>query len=109
MGDDEGGGTAQEIYVLDKEFAWVPALLVEQGKDTAKVRIPQYKDEPSIVNDGGKTATGWKDETVKLKNYPNQQMPMANMLNGKLNLQADMCNLPYLHEVRRTKESFQVK
>jgi hypothetical protein len=101
MGDKgDGGDTLTEVYVLDKEFAWVPARLMLQEKDTAKVSIPQYPEEALILNDGGKGASGWREETVKLKNYPGGQLPLANMAGTELNVKEDMCDLPFLHEVR---------
>jgi hypothetical protein len=100
MGDKDEGGSGTEVYVLDKTHAWIPARLLEQGKDTARVSIPEYPEEAKIIHDGGAGATGWREETVKLKNYPGGQLPLANMAGTELNAKEDMCDLPFLHEVR---------
>jgi len=99
--DEGGGATSNNVYVLDKEYAWIPAQLLEQSGDTAKVRIPQYSEEEKIICDGGASATGWKEESVKLKVYPGKTLPLQNVDKaGKLNLKEDMVDLPFLHEVR---------
>jgi hypothetical protein len=91
---------AVNVYIRDDTFAWVPARLLEQTKDTAKVSIPQYPNEESILSDGGEGASGFKDAVVKLKDYPNNTIPLQNTNKaGKLAEVDDMCDLPYLHEV----------
>uniref|UniRef100_A0A7S3P970 Myosin motor domain-containing protein n=1 Tax=Amphora coffeiformis TaxID=265554 RepID=A0A7S3P970_9STRA len=97
---DSGGAeaTSSGVYVLDKEFAWIPARLIDQTGDTAKVSIPTYADEASILTDGGKGAKSWREETVSLKHYPGKALPLQNMLNGSLNEKEDMVDLPFLHE-----------
>jgi hypothetical protein len=91
---------AVNVYIRDDEFAWVPARLLEQSKDTAKVSIPQYDAEEQILSDGGDGATGFKDAVIKLKDYPNRTIPLQNTgKTGKLKEVDDMCDLPYLHEV----------
>ena len=92
--------TSSGVYVLDKEFAWVPARLIEQSGDKATVSIPTYADEASILTDGGKGAKSWREETVSLKHYPGKTLPLQNMKNGQLNEKEDMVDLPFLHEVR---------
>lgn len=98
---DAGGAeaTSSGVYVLDKEFAWIPARLIDQSGDQAKVSIPTYPDEASILTDGGKGAKSWREETVNLKHYPGKALPLQNMLNGQLNEKEDMVDLPFLHEV----------
>ena len=91
--------TSSGVYVLDKEFAWVPARLIEQDGEKATVSIPTYADEASILTDGGKGAQSWREETVSLKHYPGKALPLQNMLNGQLNEKEDMVDLPFLHEV----------
>jgi hypothetical protein len=99
MGDD-GAATANNVYIRSDEFAWIPARLVEQDKDTAKVAVPQYDTEEQILSDGGKGATGFKSAVVKLKDYPGRALPMQNTgADGCLKEVDDMCDLPYLHEV----------
>lgn len=96
---ETGDANTSGVYVLDKEFAWVPAKLIEQTGDTAKVSIPTYADEASILTDGGKGAQSWREETVSLKHYPGQALPLQNLQNGVLNEKEDMVDLPFLHEV----------
>ena len=99
-GGDGGGGTANNVYIRSDEFAWIPARLVEQDKDTAKVAIPQYESEEFIASDGGKAAVGFKSAIVKLKDYQNRSLPLQNVgKDGKLKEVDDMVDLPYLHEV----------
>ena len=102
MGKDAGSAeaTSSGVYVLDKEFAWVPARLIEQSGEKATVSIPTYEDEASILTDGGKGAKSWREETVNLKHYPGKTLPLQNMVNGQLNEKQDMVDLPFLHEVR---------
>jgi hypothetical protein len=101
----EGGGagaTSSNVYVLDREFGWIPARLVEQSGDSAKVSIPSYPSEEKILCDGGKGATAWKEDTVKLKFYPGKTLPLQNVDKaGNLLEKEDMVDLPFLHEVRK--------
>jgi len=85
---------------MDKELAWVPARLIEQSGDKATVSIPTYADQASILSDGGKGAQSWREETIKLKHYPGQTLPMQNVDKaGVLIEKEDMVDLPFLHEV----------
>lgn len=102
--DKGGAATANEVYVLDKNFAWVPARLVETNGDKAKVSIPQYSDEEKIASDSGKAATSWTEKEVSLKHYPGKSLPLQNIKNGVLNVKEDMVDLPYLHEVSSKRE-----
>ena len=99
---DKSGGasTSNNVYVLDKEFAWMPARLVSQDGEKATVSIPTYADEASILSDSGKAAKSWREETVSLKHYPGKTLPLQNLLkSGGLNEKEDMVDLPFLHEV----------
>ena len=99
--EDGGSGTSQNVYVMDKKFAWIPAQVKEMNGDTVTVRIPEYEDEAAIASDGGKSATGWREEQVKVKHYPGKALPMQNVdKNGQLTTVDDMVDLPFLHEVR---------
>jgi hypothetical protein len=101
MGKSDKGTTGNHVYIMHKEYAWIPALLLEQGKDEAKVSIPQYSEEAKILTDGGHGSTGYKDETIKLKHYPGKVIPLANVDKGGMLIEKeDMVDLPYLHEVR---------
>lgn len=94
----EGGGN--DIYIRSDEYAWIPARLVEQDKNTAKVAIPQYESEEFIMSDGGKAAVGFKSAIVKLSDYVNQVLPLQNVnSSGSLKEVDDMVDLSYLHEV----------
>jgi hypothetical protein len=84
---------------MDKDFAWVPAELLDTNGEVARVKIHEYDDEAKIISDGGKTAKRTREEQVKLKNYPGKALPLQNMLGDKLNLKDDMVDLPFLHEV----------
>lgn len=100
------GATSNNVYILDKEFAWIPARVLEQSGDTAKVSIPVYASEAAILSDGGKGAKSWKEDTVKLKHYPGKALPLQNVNNaGELQEKEDMVELPFLHEV---SEPYQV-
>jgi myosin-5 len=99
MADDGGGAQANNVYIRSDEFAWVPARLVEQDKETAKVAIPQYEAEEFIASDGGAAAVGFKSAVVKLKDYPGRMLPLQNCgKDGTLTEVDDMVDLPYLHE-----------
>ena len=95
----EGNATSSGVYILDKEFAWIPANLIEQTADKARVNVPVYDEEAKILTDGGKGAKSWREETVSLKNYPGKALPLQNIKNGVLNEKEDMVDLPFLHEV----------
>jgi hypothetical protein len=98
--DDGGSGTSQNVYVMDKKFAWIPAQVKEMNGETAVVRIPEYEDEAAIASDAGKSAKSWREEQVKVKNYPGKSLPMQNVdKNGQLTIVEDMVDLPFLHEV----------
>ena len=95
-----GQGGGNDIYIRSDEYAWIPARLVEQDKNTAKVAIPQYESEEFIMSDGGKAAVGFKSAIVKLSDYVNQVLPLQNVnSSGSLKEVDDMVDLSYLHEV----------
>mmetsp|Transcript_102334 Transcript_102334/g.153344 ORF Transcript_102334/g.153344 Transcript_102334/m.153344 type:complete len:1158 (+) Transcript_102334:210-3683(+) len=98
MGDG-AGSTSNNVYIRSDEFAWIPARLVEQDKDTAKVAVPQYESEEFIMSDGGANAVGFKSAIVKLKDYPSKTLPLQNCGgDGCLREVDDMVDLTYLHE-----------
>ena len=100
MGDGDGDGGSNDVYIRSEEFAWVPARLVQQDKTTAKVAIPQYDSEELIISDGGKGAVGFKSAIVKLNDYMANVLPLQNVgPDGSLKEVDDMVDLPYLHEV----------
>ena len=96
----KGSGVSNNVYIRSDEYAWIPARLVEQDKDTAKVAIPQYASEEEIMSDGGKNAVGFKSAIVKLKDYQGRALPLQNCdSDGVLKEVDDMVDLPYLNEV----------
>jgi hypothetical protein len=106
MGKDKGEKKDTFVYVHDKEFAWVPARLIETKGDKAVVSIPKYANEQAIVSDGGRSGKGVEERTVNLKDYPHKVLPLQNV-DGKGNLHqyADMVHLPYLHEVSHCSQA----
>ena len=106
--DDGGGATSNNVYIMDKKFAWVPARLVEMQGDKAIVSVPMYEDESKILSDGGKGAKSWKEDKVSLKHYPGMALPMQNVdKSGNLSMVDDMVDLSFLHEVRSIQQ-FQI-
>lgn len=89
--------TANNVYVLDKQYAWVPARLEGVEGDKARVQVARFADEDSIMTD--KDVKGWEPQTVNLKHYPGKTLPLQNVRGGVLNEKEDMVDLPYLHEV----------
>jgi hypothetical protein len=89
------------VFIKDSQYAWVPATLIKSDSDKATVSVPQYKDEQSIVCDGGRHASSKEEKVIKLKDYPHKVLPLQN-IDGNNNMPeyADMVQLPYLHEVR---------
>ncbi len=103
-----GGAVANNVYIRSDEFAWIPARLVEQDKETAKVAIPQYESEEFIMSDGGKGAIGFKSAIVKLKDYQGRALPLQNCgSDGTLKEVDDMVDLPYLHEVSYMEQMYE--
>jgi myosin V len=89
------------VYILDKEFCWVPALLVEQSKDKATVAVTDYKSETEITGSNDPPpGRSTKTVTVQLKDYPNGALPLQNVSANDHNVQpvADMIDLSFLHE-----------
>jgi len=92
--------TSNHVYVRSKEYAWVPARLLEAVGTTATVSIPHYKDEQSIQSDGGRGAKRFEKATVELSDYPAGALLLQNVdEEGHLKEVEDMVDLPFLHEV----------
>ena len=70
------------------------------------MEVPLYKDEQSMICDGGRSSKDSEQRVVKLKEYPNKVLPLQN-LDGNNNMPefSDMVMLPYLHEVRLQNDS----
>lgn len=87
------------VFLKDPDYAWIPAKMIRSSGNKADVQIPQYKDEQSIVCDGGKTATKVIDAEVNLKDYNRGVLPMQNVDEaGEIKTFPDMVELPFLHE-----------
>ena len=89
------------VYIRSEEHAWVPARLLKSDGKSATVVVQKYKDEQEMILNSPKT-TGItvRLETVALKDYESNVLPMQNVDDrGKLGDYEDMVNLPYLHEV----------
>lgn len=97
-----GEKAGADIFVKDKELAWVPARLLSQTADKAQISVASYSDEFDI-DLGGKGASKWTDQTVNLKDYAEygKQLPLQNT-----QVIDDMVDLPYLHEVCLRSWSF---
>ena len=100
MGKKEAASTTL-CYIKDADYAWVPAILSKTDGDKAYVQVPQYRDEQSIMSDGGRASKGEPiEKVVSLKDYAHNVLPLQNVdKNGCLTEHADMVKLPYLHEV----------
>jgi hypothetical protein len=97
----KGEKSTTYVYIRDKDFAWRPAILEETKGDKAIVSVPDYKDEQSMFSDGGRGAKTSSQQTVDLKQYQANVLPLQNVdAQGQLAEYADMVKLPYLHEVR---------
>jgi hypothetical protein len=90
-----GEKSGADVFIKDKELAWVPARLLDQTAEKATVSVASYSDELEITM-GGRGADSWSDKVVNLKDYAEfgKQLPLQN--NKVLD---DMVDLPYLHEV----------
>lgn len=101
--DATDAATANFVYLRSVQHGWIPAKVVEQDdekSDQVVVKIPIYKNEKLIVSDGGKSAQRFKKETISLKDYSNQALPLQNVdEHGKLLVVDDMVDLAFLHEV----------
>ena len=90
-----------QVYILDKDHAWRPAILDDTKGDKAFVTVPEYPDEQSMMSDGGRAAKKGSQVTLDLKQYPHKVLPLQNVdAQGNLTMFPDMVKLPYLHEVR---------
>ena len=63
------------------------------------VQVPSFARQEDIQSDG--RATGHVEQTILLKDYPGQTLPLQNVdEQGVLQQVEDMVDLPFLHEVR---------
>jgi hypothetical protein len=97
----KGGGESSYVFIRDPEYAWIPATQLANDGKKAKVSIPRYSDEQSIVCDGGAGAQTSEEAEVNLKDYNKGLLPAQNVDGaGHLKPFADMVQLTFLHEVR---------
>lgn len=93
--------TASPVFIMDPEFGWRPAKMIDQQGDFAIVEVPIYKSERQMDCDGGRAAKETEKLKVNLKDYAHKVLPLQNVdSNGNLMVFPDMVRLPYLHEVR---------
>ena len=98
-----GGGKESLVFIRDPEYAWIPCTKVGGDAKKARVKVPQYPDEQSVLCDGGKGSKGYEEEEVLLNDYHRGVLPMQNVDgSGMLRPFPDMVELPFLHEVRPT-------
>ena len=103
--------TDQHVYIKHKDFAWIPAQLIDHDvtKKKATVTHLEYESESQILVDGGKRPTRSVTVTVNLKDYPNESLPLQNIAvdgsggsrsnNGTtIKVVKDMIELSFLHE-----------
>ena len=101
MGGGSGGKEAF-VFIRDPEYAWIPCTKIGGDSKKALVKVPQYRDEQSIICDGGAGAKGYEEEEVLLNDYHRGVLPMQNVdPSGCLRPFSDMVELPFLHEVRK--------
>lgn len=90
---------SNNVYILSKDHAWIPARVIESNETEAEVSIPHFKEEQAIQSDGA--SKGSDRQTIQLADYPNKALPLQNVdEKGVLNEVEDMVDLPFLHEVR---------
>jgi hypothetical protein len=95
--------TSNYVYIHSDDYAWLPARVVAQQPDDEEVtvQVPVYKSERQMKSDGGRSATSFRKQQIKLADYPNQALPLQNVNEqGQLLMVEDMVDLPFLHEVR---------
>ncbi|KAG7374692.1 myosin head motor domain containing protein [Nitzschia inconspicua] len=91
-------------FIRDPEFVWLPAIKEGNNDTHAQVKVPQYKDEQSIVCDGGETAKGWKEVEVPLTDFSKGVFPMQNVdASGNLKAFPDMAGILYNLKDRHRK------
>jgi hypothetical protein len=95
------------VYILDKQYSWIPAIVAERKNETLNITVPQYKSEQAIQCDGGRTASRFEKQTVDFNDvktlalYPSKHLPLQNVNHeGELQMVEDMVDLSFLHEVR---------
>lgn len=95
------------MFIRDPNYAWVPCTKIGGDAKKARVKVPQYRDEQSILCDGGAGTNTFEEEEVLLNDYHRGVLPMQNVdPSGTLKPFADMVNLPFLHEVSPASVNF---
>jgi hypothetical protein len=92
--------TEHFCYVHSKEFAWVPATLLQQDNKVATVAIPAFTSEENIISGVSLDSRPKELVQVKLSAYPNGSLPLQNVdENGNFVTVSDLTDLMFLHEV----------
>ena len=119
-GDNNSGGSNNDIYqhsnyvyILDPDHSWIPAQITDRKPDNQIIHlsVPQYKTEQAIQCDGGRTAKSFKKMEINVNDPKTSKMmdgqahlPLQNVNNqGELQVVEDMVDLPFLHEVSKSK------
>lgn len=86
----------QHVFILDRGYQWIPALLVGQTDEAATVSVAEYRNEAEITGRNDEAAgRPTRTVTVPLGDYPNRALPLQNVGAGGV---PDMIELAYLHE-----------
>lgn len=112
------------VFVKDDKYAWVPAIVIssDDDKHDTKVRVktPIYPNEQSIIVVQQKHVRNyeWKEIDITISEYPNQSLPLQNVListgssskniknNESVTTVPDMVDLEHLHEVSNKQQTF---
>lgn len=90
---------SSNVFVMDKEFGWRPAIQEKVNGDKATVTLLEFNKEQEMQCK--QNAKKGETITVKLSDYPSGVLPLQNVdANGNLVAYSDMVKIPYLHEVR---------
>jgi hypothetical protein len=94
----DGGTTNNNVYIMHKEYAWVPArLLSVDGREKCLSPICR---RGVYLTDNGDGATSWEEKTVS-QALPGKTFPMQNVnKDEKLERKAGYMRPSLLHEVR---------
>ena len=91
---------AKDVYIRSDQHVWIPAQVIQQDNDVAKVTFWEYITDEFIMNDSSKGAVRYQQIMVNLKDYQGRALPLQNIGNdGKLQDFDDILDLPHLHEV----------
>jgi hypothetical protein len=111
---EAGTSNTNHVYITSDQYSWMPARVVEYSTTDPNqviVSLSSFKDEDSIGSSKGQKSSQTKTTTtitIDLTTYPNRSLPLQNVdQDGILQQVEDMVDLPFLHEVSRTKYLYQ--